>query len=165
MFKKPIIYSLGLGVITTGVFILQFINNVHTNPPKSYGVVSLFAIIIIIFLGIKNNLTKDFQIRDGLKIGIAISVISGIIFWIYQVIHVTFIEPELIYKIQELKFKQYLDFFPNTSEEKLTKLKQEFLEGYHFNKFVGIMLPSLFTGFITAMISSAILKYRIQKTS
>ncbi|MDC3388257.1 DUF4199 domain-containing protein, partial [Flavobacteriaceae bacterium] len=108
---------------------------------------------------------ESFQIKDGLKTGIAIAVISGIIFWIYQVIHVSFIEPELIYKIQELKFKQYVEFFPETSEEKLKVLKEEFLEGYHFNNFVGIMLPSLFTGFITAMVSSAILKYRIQKNS
>jgi hypothetical protein len=70
-----------------------------------------------------------------------------------------------VYKIQDLKFKQYLEFFPNTSAEKLAELKEEFLEGYHFNNFVGIMLPSLFTGFITAMISSAILKYNIQKKS
>jgi Na+-transporting NADH:ubiquinone oxidoreductase subunit NqrE len=165
MFKKTITYSLALGIIITGIFILQYINNVHTNPPKIYGVVSLLTIVIFIFLGIKNNITEGFQIKDGLKTGIAIAVISGIIFWIYQVIHVSFIEPELIYKIQELKFKQYVEFFPETSDEKLKVLKDEFLDGYHFNNFVGIMLPSLFTGFITAMVSSAILKYRIQKNS
>lgn len=163
MFKKTITYSLALGIITTSIFILQYFNDVHTNPPKIYGIVSLLSIIIIIFLGIKNNVTKSFQIKDGLKTGIAISVIGGIIFWIYQVLHVKLIEPELIYKIQELKFKQYLEFFPETSPEKLNTLKQEFLDGYHFNNFVGIMLPSLFTGFVTSMVSSAILKYRIQK--
>jgi len=165
MFKKTITYSLGLGIITSGIFILQFVNNVHTNPPTVYGIVSLIFIILFIFLGIKNNATENFQIKDGLKTGVAIAVISGIIYWLYQVIHVKFIEPELVYKIQDLKFKQYVEFFPKTSAEELTKLKDEFLEGYHFNNFVGIMLPSLFTGFITAMISSAILKYRIQKNS
>jgi len=165
MFKKTITYSLALGIITSGIFILQFINNVHTDPPTVYGIVSLLSIVILIFLGIKNNITEKFQIKDGLKTGIAIAVISGIIYWIYQVIHVKFIEPELIYKIQDIKFKQYVEFFPETSAEKLTTLKDEFLEGYHFNNFVGIMLPSLFTGFITAMISSAILKYRIQNNS
>jgi len=165
MFKKTIAYSLGLGIITSGIFILQFINNVHTNPPAVYGIVSLIFIILFIFLGIKNNITENFQIKEGLKTGIAIAVISGIIYWLYQVIHVKFIEPELIYKIQDLKFKQYIEFFPETSTEELTRLKEEFLEGYHFNNFVGIMLPSLFTGFIAAMISSAILKYRIQKNS
>ena len=165
MFKKTITYSLALGIITSGIFILQFINNVHTDPPTIYGIVSLLSIIVLIFLGIKNNATEKFKIKDGLKTGIAIAVISGIIYWIYQVIHVKFIEPELIYKIQDIKFKQYIEFFPKTSAEKLATLKGEFLEGYHFNNFVGIMLPSLFTGFITAMISSAILKYRIQKNS
>jgi len=165
MFKKTIIYSLALGIITSGIFILQFINNVHTNPPTIYGIASLLFIVVLIFLGIKNNMTENFQIKDGLKTGIAIAVISGIIYWLYQVIHVKLIEPELIYIIQDLKFKQYVEFFPDTSAEKLTILKEEFLEGYHFNNFVGIMLPSLFTGFITAMISSAILKYRIQKNS
>ncbi len=165
MLKKTITYSLALGIITTGVFILQYFNDVHINPPKIYGIVSLLSIIIIIFLGIKNNANKNFQIKDGLKTGIAISVIGGIIFWVYQVLHVKFIEPEFIYKIQELKFKQYLEFFPETTPEKLNTLKQEFLEGYNFNNFVGIMLPSLFTGFVTSMISSAILKYRIQKKS
>ena len=165
MFKKTITYSLGLGIITSGIFILQYINDVHLKPPTSYGVASLIFIIVFIFLGIKNNATENFQIKDGLKTGIAIAVISGIIYWLYQVIHVKFIEPELIYKIQDLKFKQYIEFFPETSAEKLTTLKDEFLEGYHFNNFVGIMLPSLFTGFITAMISSAILKYQIKKNS
>ena len=67
MFKKTITYSLGLGIITSGIFILQYINDVHLKPPASYGVASLIFIIVFIFLGIKNNATENFQIKDGLN--------------------------------------------------------------------------------------------------
>lgn len=165
MFKKTITYSLGLGIIISGLFIIQYLKNIHTENNITYGVISLLFIMTFIFLGIKNNATKDFQIKDGLKTGIAIAVISGIIYWIYQFMHATFIEPDFAHKILEIKSAAYLKSFPKTTAEELLTMKKDFLEGFHFNNFVGIIVPSLFTGFVTAMISSAILKYQIQKNS
>jgi len=165
MFKKTITYSLGLGIVISGLFIIQYLQNIHTENNLSYGVISLLFIITFIFLGIKNNASKGFQIKDGLKTGIAIAVISGIIYWIYQFMHATFVEPDFANKILEIKSTEYLKSFPKTTAEELATMRKDFLEGFHFNNFVGILVPSLFTGFVTAMVSSAILKYQIQKKS
>jgi len=165
MFKKTITYSLGLGIIISGLFIIQYLQNIHTENNFTYGLISLAFIILFIFIGIKNNATENFQLKDGLKTGIAIAVISGLIYWVYQFIHASFIEPDFANKILEIKASEHLSNFPKTSPDDITKMKQDFLENFHFNNFVGVMIPSLFTGFVTAMISSAILKYSIYKKS
>jgi len=163
MFKKTIPYSLGIGIVNIAMFYIQYTKNIHYQSNMTYGLITLFATILLITIGIKNNLTSDFKIRDGIKVGVAISVMSGIIYWIYQTIHTTIIEPEFKYNMLEVKIKDHLKFFPKTTPEEIAVLKTNFIDGFNINNFAGIILPSLVAGLIISLICSAYFKFQIQK--
>ena len=118
--------------------------------------ISVAFIVIAIVKASKNYEGELFSIRKGLQTGIGVILLGGIIFWLYQIFHANFIEPDLVDKLaiaaqEDLKLDS--QFTAEQVAEKIAFLK----ENYKFNWFIDIVLKSLFTGFFVSLITSLVI--------
>ena len=97
-----------------------------------------------------------FSIRKGLQTGIGVILLGGIIFWLYQIVHANFIEPDYVEKLATVAQKD-LQLDAQFSSEEVTEKITFYKENYKFNWFSEIVLKSLFTGFFVSLITSLVI--------
>ncbi len=124
-------------------------------------VISLAIMATIIVLGIKKfkDMNGGFMtLGQGLKTGVGIALIGGIISIIYTLIFMNFIEPDSFEKGVEIARQKMLDN-PNLSEEQIDA-QMEMVEKFSGPGTIAIfgLLWTLFLGFIFSLIGSAILQ-------
>ena len=160
MFSKTSHFGIALGILNILFFLLQYQQNVHTDSTNIYAIlllpISVAFIVIAIVKASKNYEGELFSIRKGLQTGIGVILLGGIIFWLYQIFHANFIEPDLVDKLaiaaqEDLKLDS--QFTAEQVAEKIAFLK----ENYKFNWFIDIVLKSLFTGFFVSLITSLVI--------
>ena len=89
-------YGLVLGLTSIFINLIAYAIGIHLDQDWRVGTLGFVAMIIIIVLGIKNfKSANDNLITWGqsVKIGVGISIISGLIGIIYNLIFINFIEP------------------------------------------------------------------------
>lgn len=153
-----------LGIFMSAIFFIQYLMGIHLdNQSSGYRITSwinFVAICFFIFYGIKIHAKtqESFEIKQGLKTGIAIALISGLIYWLFQTFHLSVIETDFKDKMAEIKLHDYKAFFPKATEKEISETQTSFYEYFHLNHFAGLIIPSIFIGFIVSMISSFIMK-------
>ena len=152
-------YGLFLAVYSILVLVLIYVFNVE----QDNWIVAIFnaAITISIFVyAIKEYKKKNsgyLSLRQALKVGLAVAVVSGLIAAIYAFVHHSFIYPEfseMIYdeallKIEEQKIPQ---------EQKDTALEMTKITTSPLFFATITLLSSLFFGFLISLITGLILK-------
>lgn len=119
--------------------------------------VTIIMIVISIIKVSNDKNSEVFSIRKGLQTGIGVVLISGIMFWAYQIIHANFIEPDYIEKLaavaaEDLKLNE--QFTPEEVQEKLALYKEHYKSSLFFEN----VIKSLFTGFFVSLITSLVIK-------
>lgn len=159
---KPIAYNYGLylGLITIVSLVILYVLNIESHWIAS--VLSTIATIAIYFYGIsayKKLNSNILSIRDGLKSGMAIALIGGIISAIYAAIHYSLIMPEFLLGKREEAIDTMMAQNPNIEGEALeTAMKIIDVTASEFFIATMMLLGSLFFGFIVSLIISAIIK-------
>ena len=164
MFSKTLHFGIAAGILNILFFLLQYRENVHVEANNIYVLIMFFATIVLMVLAIVNESKKTevFSIRTGLKTGIGVILLGGIIFWVYQMIHAHYIETDLIDKladamVEDLKLND--EFKPEEVTNKIAEYKSRF----NFNLFASAVLKSLFTGFFVSLVTSLVIKSGILK--
>ncbi|WP_046759055.1 DUF4199 domain-containing protein [Kordia jejudonensis] len=159
MFSKTSHFGIAAGLLNIFFFLLQYNQNIHIEANNIYVVIMFIVTIVLMILAIVNvsKKSEEFSIREGLKTGIGVILLGGIIFWVYQMIHAYFIETDLIDKlalamVDDLKLNE--QFSPEQVTQKITEYKSRF----KFNLFSSAVLKSLFTGFFVSLITSLVIK-------
>jgi glucan phosphoethanolaminetransferase (alkaline phosphatase superfamily) len=160
MFSKTSHYGIALGILNILFFLLQYQQNVHTDPLNVYVILMLPISVIFIILAIVKA-SKDyegelFSIRKGLQTGIGVILLGGFIIWGYQIFHANFIEPDFIDKLAAAA-PENLKLNEQFSPEEIIKKLALFKENYKFNLFSDVVLKSLFTGFFVSLITSLVI--------
>lgn len=155
-------YGLILGFTTVLISVVTYIIDMPLKTGWISGLLGIIVMIALIFLGIKKY--KDgnngyISIIESLKVGIAIALVGGIIGSIYQLVFLSYIDPEYISRVQELQLEQTLEENPNISEEQIQMMQDM---GSKFSSpwisFAGALIGNLFFGFIFALIGGFIFK-------
>lgn len=96
---------------------------------------------------------------QALKVGVTAAVIGGIIYAVYNIIFVTFIEPDFVTQMMEVTREKLFEQNPNMTEEQadmtmgfVEKFSDPYLGGAFF------IVLSAFFGFIYSLISGLIFK-------
>jgi hypothetical protein len=167
MFSKTSHFGIALGILNILSFMLQYQRDIHTNSQNIFAVVMLPITAIFIVMAIvkasKDTKGELFSIRKGLQTGIGVILIGGIMFWLYQIIHVNFFEAEYVNKLAEVA-REDLQLDSQFTEKEVVEKIEFFKSNYKFSLFIDIVLKSLFTGFfvslITALVINAFYKQR-----
>ncbi|WP_178984013.1 DUF4199 domain-containing protein [Winogradskyella helgolandensis] len=153
-------YGLYLALISIAVLIILYALNIESHWIAS--VISTAATIAIYYFGInayKKLNSNLLSIRDGLKAGMGIALIGGIISALYAAIHYTYIMPEFLSGKKDEAIAEMMSQNPNMQGEQLDTA-MNFIDITASTFFISTMmlLGSLFFGFIVSLIISAILK-------
>ncbi|MEE9408532.1 MAG: DUF4199 domain-containing protein [Polaribacter sp.] len=149
-----------LGVASILLSLVMYATGSHLDPHWSSSVVSAALFIGIIILG-----TKKFKEANGgfmswgqgVKIGVGIAVLAGLIVVIYNYIFMNFIEPDFMSQVMEIQNQKFLD--QGMTEEQIDAANEM---GKSFQS-PGVMaamgiIGYAIGGFIVAAITSAIMK-------
>ncbi|CEN46802.1 50S ribosomal protein L31 type B (fragment) [Capnocytophaga canimorsus] len=96
---------------------------------------------------------------EGLKVGMGVAVIGGLIVAVYTFIFMNYIEPDFAQKILEIEMQKTLEANPQMTQEQMDmaqKISSKFAQTWIITaiSFVG----SLFFGFIVSLVASAVLQ-------
>ena len=159
---KPIAYKYGLylGLLTISSLMILYVLNIESHWIAS--VLSTVITIAIFYYGIsayKKLNSNVLSIKDGLKTGMAMALVGGIISAIYAVLHYGMIMPEFLSGKKEEAIDQMMTQNPNMEGEGLEMaMKMIDISTSEFFVATMMLLGSLFFGFVVSLIISAILK-------
>ncbi len=159
---KPIAYTYGiyLALLSISGIVILYVLNEEKNWIIS--LISFLITIVIYYYGIskyKKENANVLSIKDALKVGMGMAVISGVISAIYAVIHYGIIAPEFMEGIREKAMDEMLSKNPDMEGEALemgTKMVNMFTSKFFMATM--FMISSLFFGFIISLITGAIMK-------
>lgn len=165
MFSKTVHFGITAGLLNILFFLLQYRQNIHVEANNIYVLIMFFVTLVLMILAIVNESKKTeiFSIRVGLKTGIGVILLGGIMFWVYQMIHAHFIETDLIDKLATAMVDD-LKLTEQFSPEEVTTKIAEYKSRFNFNLFASAVVKSLFTGFFVSLITSLVIKSGILKT-
>jgi len=155
-------YGLILGFVSILINVINYAFGDAYKPHWSVQVASLIVSIALIVMGLKKLKESNdgyLTLGNSLKTGIGIMLIGGIIGIIYTYIFMTFIEPDFMKNMMELRRQGMLAGNPNLTDEQIEKamnMSKKF-SGFWIIAVFGL-LWSIFLGFIISLISGLIMK-------
>ncbi len=159
--KIALNYGLYLGIISILIGVIRYALGMQYDHDMPFGILSLVIMVVIIVLGIKKYKELNgglLTLGQGLKTGIAISLIGGVIGIIYTLIFMSVIEPDFMAQKLEMAREEMLDN-PNFSEDQIDnaiEMQEKFSSPGMIAAFG--MLWTIFLGFVISLISSAIMQ-------
>ncbi len=155
-------YGVLLALFSIIVSVITYITGNHLQPKWYLSVISLLVSVYIIVLAIKKYKTGNegfLSLGEAIKVGLAVTVISGILIAIYNYIFMTVIEPDMVNQIMESSREKMIESNPNMTEEQMEmalSMSQKFMSPWIVSTLA--VLSSLFSGFIISLISGLIMK-------
>jgi len=147
-----------------GLFLIRFIIDIIIKQfnlgyqGESYGsFVALGVEIAIIFVCINNykkfRNNNELKFTEGVRVGVGLMLIMGILFTAYLTIHGKFIDPTYQEKIAQEAAKLLAEKNPTANIDQLTERKPNLAVGFFMS-----LLKYIFIGAFGGIICSAILK-------
>ncbi|MEZ4777755.1 MAG: DUF4199 domain-containing protein [Flavobacteriaceae bacterium] len=160
--KIALNYGLLLGLASIALSVVTYVMGVHLERPWWASVLGILIMVVLIVYGLK-AFKKDsggfLSLGEAIKVGLAISVIAGIIGAIYNYVFVTVIEPDFVAQMMEVTREQMIEQNPNMTEEQM-KMGLSMAEKFMSPGIMAAMaiIFTLFLGFIISLISGLIMK-------
>ena len=153
-------YGLYLGLASILILLIKYVLGMTYEQVWWESVISFAISIVLIFMGTKAFRSSNqglLSFGQGLKIGVGIALISGVILVIYQQIFMNFIEPDYMKNMMEVT-RQTLVEQNMTSEQIETTM--EMSEGFSSPLITSgfALIGALFLGFIISLFTTLILK-------
>ncbi|MDP3353244.1 MAG: DUF4199 domain-containing protein [Flavobacteriaceae bacterium] len=151
-----------LGFVSVVYAIIRYAMGKHLENDWTVSVISFVIMLAVIGYGIylfKQANEGFLTISQGLKIGVGIALVGGIISVIYTYIFTTYIEPDFANQLLILQEQQILEKYPDFTDEQLesaANMTKKFTSSGAMAAF-GIM-GSLFFGLIVSLIVSLFLR-------
>ena len=162
--KIALNYGILLALLSIVLAVFSYVTDNHIDRPWWLSVISTLVMIAVIVYGLK-AFKKDnggfLSVGEAIKVGLAISLISGIIYAIYSYIFVTVIEPDFVNQMLVFAEEQMIEDNPEMTEAQLNMamdMTEKFMSPMMMTAFA--IIGSLFFGFIISLISGMILKQK-----
>lgn len=155
-------YGLILGFLSIIFSVFRYAIGKHLEQDWTVSFISFAFMFAVIGYGIylfKQANEGYLTIGEGLKIGVGIALIGGIISVIYTLIFVTYIEPDFANQLIILQQEQILEKYPDFTDEQLeaaSNMTKKFSSPFAMGAFA--IIGSLFFGLIVSLIVSLFMK-------
>ncbi|MCB0457519.1 MAG: DUF4199 domain-containing protein [Flavobacteriaceae bacterium] len=157
-FPNGIILGLILIIIVVLMYIMGMFEEGVQWPMYIYYLIYPFLIGYFVY-SYRNKNGGYISLGQALKVGITSAVISGLVYFVYNIIFVTFIEPDFAERMIDVAREKMFEENPNMTEEQadmalsiMKKFSNPFLGGAFW------IIMSAFFGFIYSLISGLIFK-------
>ena len=159
--KIALNYGLMLGFISILFHVVLFALGKHLDQDWKMSVLSIAITTVVIVLGIKKFKESNnglLSLGQGLKTGIAIAMISAVVYIVYTMVFMFVISPESMEHGLEIA-RQKLMENPNMTDE-IIEQSLEMQKKFQSPTFlIPIMLiVSLFIGFVISLIATLVMK-------
>jgi hypothetical protein len=162
--KIALNYGILLALLSIVLAVFSYVTDNHIDRPWWLSVISTLVMIAVIVYGLKafkNDNGGFLSVGEAIKVGLAISLISGIIYAIYSYIFVTVIEPDFVNQMLVFTEEKMIEDNPEMTEAQLNMamdMTEKFMSPMMMTAFA--IIGSLFFGFIISLISGMILKQK-----
>ena len=120
--------------------------------------VAIYAYFIFVAVGqYKASNNDQLTVVDGLKVGVAIGAIAGVLLGIYNVLYTTVIEPNYYDKVMALATEKLGPMLENMSEDQVAIMHEEMLKAKP--SVVATFIYSIIGGTIGGLIVGAIIGF------
>ena len=155
-------YGLMLGFVSIIVALVNYVFGDLYKPHWILIVVSLLLSTAVIVLGIKKlkELNGGFlSVGQAIKIGLGITLISGLIYAVYLAVFFNFIEPAYFENVAAVQEQTIIENYPNLTDEQLEGAIKNtaMFNSTGANVTMSIMF-SLFFGLVVSLIAGLIMK-------
>ena len=149
-----------LGVVSILLSLVMYATGNHLDPHWSISLISAELFIGVIIFGTKKFKEANggfMSWGEGVKIGVGIAVVAGLIVVIYNYIFMNFIEPDLMSQMIEVQNQKFLD--QGMTEEQI-EAANDMGKSFQTPGIMAAMgiIGYAIGGFIVAAITSAIMK-------
>lgn len=160
--SKNIILNNGLilGAASVILSLVIYVTGNHLNPHWFNSVVSILLFIGLIVLGTKQFRDANggfLSWQQGVKTGVGIAIVGGLIVVIYNYFFMTFIEPDFIAQATEMQNQKFLD--QGLTEKQIASANEmgKKFQSPFIMSALGIISYAI-GGFVVAAITAAIMK-------
>jgi len=160
--KIGVNYGLLLGLVSIAFSVIVWVLGYALERPWWVSVLGTLIMIAFIVYGLKafkENNGGFMSLGEGLKTGMAIALIGGILIVVYNYLFFTVIEPDFVAQVMENAEKQMYEQNPNMTEEQAEmglSMAEKFTSPLMMSIFT--MIGTLFFGFIISLIAGLIMK-------
>ncbi len=160
--KIALNYGLILALLSIVVSVIAYVTNNHIERPWWVSVLSTVVMVGVIVYGLKTFKSENsgfLSIGEALKVGLAISIIAGIIGALYNYIFVTVIEPDFVTQMLDMTRDQMIEQNPEMAQDQMDMamgITEKMMQPTIMSA-IGIIM-TLFFGFIISLISGLIMK-------
>ena len=155
-----------LGIVSIVFSLVLYATGSHLKPHWSTSIINAVIFIGAIVLGIKQYKAANggfLSWGQGVKIGVGVSVLGGLIVVIYNYLFMNFIEPDFMSQMMEIQNQAFLD--QGMTEEQIEAANEmtKSFQGPTMIAALGIIGYAI-GGFIVAAIVAAIMKKSEEET-
>ncbi|MAL61207.1 MAG: DUF4199 domain-containing protein [Flavobacteriaceae bacterium] len=160
--KIALNYGLLLGLASIALSVVTYVMGVHLERPwwaSVIGIIIMAALIVYGLKAFKQDNEGFLSLGEAIKVGLAISVIAGILGAVYNYVFVTVIEPDFVAQMMEITREQMIEQNPTMTEEQMEmglSITEKFMSPGIMSAMAIIF--TLFLGFIISLISGLIMK-------
>ena len=165
--KIALNYGVIWGLLSIVLSVIAYVTNNYIDRPMWLTIAGLAIMVGIIVYGLKAFKSENegfLSVSEALKVGLAISVIAGIIGTLYNLLFVTVIEPEFISQTLEFTREKMMTDNPDMTQDQMdmTMGITEKMMTPLVMSAMGIIF-TLFLGFITSLIAGLVMKVNRQE--
>jgi len=155
-------YGVYLGLISILINVVNYAVGDIYRPHWGIQVVSIIITIALIVFALKKFKEGNeglMSLSQALKIGLGMSLVSGIIYVIYLFAFTGAIETEFFANMQEVQYQNMVEKYPTFTEEQLEAGRKniEAFSGMGVTSAI-VLIFSLFFGFVISLIAGLIMK-------
>ncbi len=160
--KIALNYGVLLALLSIVLQVISYVLDAHIDRPWWLSVLQIAISVGVTVYGIKaykNENAGFLTLGQGLKTGLAISLVAGIIAVIFNYIFMNFIDPDFVTKTLEFSRQQMIEANPNMTQKDLDRamdMSAKFMSPWIMSA-IALML-TLFFGFIISLIASLIMR-------
>ncbi len=155
-------YGILLALISIVLQVITYVTDNYLDRPWWSSLLSFLIMLGVIVYGLKAYKEGNhgyLSLGEALKVGLAISLIAGILGAIFNYIFITFIEPEFVNQMLDLTRENMIAQNPNMTEEQMQMgitMTEKFMQPWVMSAMAIII--TLFFGFIISLFAGLVMK-------
>jgi hypothetical protein len=153
-------YGLYLGVISILISAVVYAMGDHLKPHWSVSLLNIVTMIALIIMGIKKFKDENggfMSWGQAVKVGVGLTVISTLIVIAYNLIFMTFIEPDFMQQVLAVQEQAWVDQGMSSEQTEAAKEMMLKFQSPLISSAFGLVVAA-FIGFIFSAIAGAVMK-------